>query len=110
MSAVQVPVTISAVLTTSSNTNPPNQPIPNEPITFAWSPNQSTPSWTTIGTATTDSTGTASVQFQATLGQSYLFQGVFNGDQTLGYAPSSGISQPFRPTASTSLQVVAKPS
>jgi hypothetical protein len=107
MSAIQVPITVIGTLKTGSNTNPPNAPIPNEPITFSWSLNSSTPSWTTIGTATTDSTGTASIQFQATIGQTYLFQGVFNGDQSLGYAPSVGVSQPFRPSTSTVVQVVA---
>ena len=94
-------VTIQAVLKDNGGS-----PISNRTITFSYKPSSST-TWTSIGTATTDSNGTASVSVTVNTPGTYDFQASFSGDSE--YEASSATASSIMVKGCTVLTISVTP-
>jgi len=81
-------------------------PISNRSISFSYKPSSST-TWTNIGTATTDSNGTASVNVTVNTPGTYDFQASFAGDSD--YEPSSATASSVAVRGCTVLTISVTP-
>jgi hypothetical protein len=81
-------------------------PISNRTISFAYKLSSAT-TWTSIGTATTDDTGMASVNVTVTTPGTYDFQASFAGDSD--YEPSSATATGIKVKGCTVLTITVTP-